>query len=131
MSPFILSALALGILSSLHCLGMCGPLVIGILPRQASAVKKTWVLVLYHSGRLLIYGILGVLAGLIGQKLFMPNFQQSLSIALGCIVLLWVITKYLSFKTRFQLNFINRTLNSWMGQFLNISYHRCRFLRWV
>jgi len=121
MPVFIFSALALGLLSSLHCLGMCGPLVIGIIPQNSSSFNKAAVLILYHSGRLLVYGLLGVLAGLIGQKLFLPNLQQTISIGLGIVLLLWVILKYLKIRSIGQLNFINNLLNKLMSKFLNIT----------
>jgi len=121
MPVFIFSALALGLLSSLHCLGMCGPLVIGIIPQNTTAFNKTAVLVLYHSGRLFVYGLLGVLAGLIGQKLFIPNFQQTLSIGLGILLLIWVIFKYLKIQSFTQFSFINNFLNKAMGKFLNVT----------
>jgi len=121
MTSFLLSALVLGLLSSLHCLGMCGPLVIGILPQNKSSLGKTGILILYHSGRLLVYGLLGFVAGLIGQKLFIGNLQQSLSISLGVILILFVLSKYFPLSKYFRLNFINTYLNRMMGYFLSIN----------
>jgi hypothetical protein len=69
----------------------------------------------------LVYGLLGVLAGLIGQKLFLPNLQQTISIGLGIVLLLWVILKYLKIRSTGQLNFINNFLNKLMSKFLNIT----------
>ncbi|MCK0131532.1 sulfite exporter TauE/SafE family protein [Flavobacteriaceae bacterium F08102] len=81
------SALILGILSSVHCVGMCGPIAF-ILPIDKSNVKKsTHLTLLYHLGRITTYASLGLVFGLIGKGLFMAGFQQRLSILLGVVMI--------------------------------------------
>ena len=62
-----------GLISSLHCVQMCGPLVIGYsLALGDRRVREQGLAHLaYHSGRILTYTILGGIAGLTGQTLRM------------------------------------------------------------
>lgn len=53
-----------------HCLGMCGPLVIlagARYPRQGLAAAPLHLL--YHIGRILIYGLMGIVVGALGGTL--------------------------------------------------------------
>lgn len=79
-----LSAFLLGIGGSLHCVGMCGGLVV------ASTNNKTGVVV-YQLGRLLGYMVLATIAAIIGTQL--NNYSTILgligSIALGGFFILW------------------------------------------
>lgn len=92
------SALVLGLLGSLHCLGMCGPIAFMLPLDQTNRVKKTAQLSIYHFGRLLAYGVIGVLFGLLGKGLSLFGIQQKLSIGIGAlmIVLVLVPAKYLN-----------------------------------
>ena len=69
----LLALVGIGLLTSLHCLAMCGGIVLshGVLSVRP---KQTWPKVLkkglaYQCGRLISYTLTGVLAGLIGQSL--------------------------------------------------------------
>ncbi len=85
----MIAALALGIFGSLHCLGMCGPLILSLPYNRAS--KKTEIIqhqVAYHSGRLLIYFTLGLMTGIAGETLRLFLMQQRISIISGVVILL-------------------------------------------
>ena len=71
------SALVLGLLGSLHCLGMCGPIAFMLPLDHSNTMKKTTQLSIYHLGRLLAYGIIGVLFGLLGKGLALFGIQQN------------------------------------------------------
>jgi sulfite exporter TauE/SafE len=92
------SALVLGLLGSLHCLGMCGPIAFMLPLDQNNGVKKTAQLSIYHFGRLLAYGIIGVLFGLLGKGLSLFGIQQKLSIGIGVLMIVLVLIpgKYLN-----------------------------------
>ncbi|GLU42810.1 sulfite exporter TauE/SafE family protein [Allomuricauda sp. NBRC 101325] len=94
----ITSALVLGLLGSLHCLGMCGPIAFMLPLDQSNMTKKTMQLSIYHFGRLLAYGIIGMLFGFLGKGLALFGIQQKLSIGIGVIMILLVLipTKYLN-----------------------------------
>lgn len=84
----ILSPLLLGLAGSLHCVGMCGPLMLA-LPLDASG---RWMVIrqmlVYHSGRILTYAILGVLFGLAGKGMAIAGFQKGLSVTAGIFMVL-------------------------------------------
>jgi len=79
----IWAAFLTGLFGSLHCLGMCGPLVIAL--PQSSGYKA----LLYHASRIVAYAIMGLLIGLFGKGLNLAGFQQSVSIGSGVLVLLF------------------------------------------
>lgn len=69
------STLISSFLGSIHCLGMCGPIVV-------IANQSTSDHLLYHLGRLLSYLALGFLAGFLGQFIFI-GFSESISTLLA------------------------------------------------
>jgi sulfite exporter TauE/SafE len=80
-------AFALGMLGSLHCVAMCGPLMIALPAPAGGAMRLFTGRTLYQLGRVMTYGLLGVLAGLFGRSLFLIGLQRWLSILLGVAVL--------------------------------------------
>lgn len=92
------TGLILGLLGSLHCIGMCGPIAFMLpLDRQNSA-RQLSQLGLYHLGRLFAYGLIGLVFGLIGKGLYLFGFQQKLSIALGLVMILLVLIPGRTFR---------------------------------
>ena len=87
----VFSALVLGVLGSLHCLGMCGPIAFMLPLERDNKAKKLMQLSIYHLGRLLAYAILGFAFGFVGKGLQLFGVQQKLSIAIGAIMILLVI----------------------------------------
>lgn len=92
----LLSALVLGLMGSLHCLGMCGPIAFMLPVDRDNGVKKLFQIFLYHFGRLLSYGMIGLLFGMLGKGLSIFGLQQKLSIAIGIlmIAIVFVPTKF-------------------------------------
>ncbi|WP_256470452.1 sulfite exporter TauE/SafE family protein [Robiginitalea marina] len=85
------TAMVLGLLGSLHCIGMCGPIAF-MLPLKRNDPYRQWgQLGIYHMGRLLAYGMIGLVFGLIGKGLYLFGFQQKLSIVLGVVMILTVL----------------------------------------
>ncbi len=86
------SAFLMGFLGSFHCIGMCGPIVLA-LPGKGFQYK-----LLYNIGRTITYILLGIAVGLIGQGAAFAGLQQSLSVAVGVVMLIIVLfTKYKHF----------------------------------
>ncbi len=78
--------LLMGFTGSLHCAGMCGPIV-WIMPFQAfNGLKKAAALALYHAGRISVYAVMAVILHSF-KNLFDPKVQQYISIALGVTLL--------------------------------------------
>jgi sulfite exporter TauE/SafE len=85
-----LSAVLIGLVGSLHCIAMCSSvtLLIGGQKRTGRYVIQR---ILYNVGRLLGYGLLGVLAGLFGRVAWFFGVQQWLTISFGVILLAGLI----------------------------------------
>ena len=87
----ILSALILGFLGSLHCVGMCGPITFMLPVDRSSNTKKFGQIFIYHLGRLSAYGILGAIFGVLGKGLYLFGIQQKLSILIGVLMIIIVL----------------------------------------
>jgi uncharacterized protein len=81
-------AFSIGILGSLHCVGMCGPIAMMIPGSGAAFWRHTFV---YHAGRILAYLLLGSVIGLLGQGIAFAGWQSWFSIALGVTILAVVL----------------------------------------
>ncbi len=77
------TAIIFGLISSLHCIGMCGPIAMMLPVDHKNPSKKALQILIYHLGRLTSYGILGLAFGLLGRGFYMAGIQQQLSIAVG------------------------------------------------
>jgi sulfite exporter TauE/SafE len=88
------SAILLGLLSSTHCLGMCGPLQ-GAFTSMFLRKGKWALLFIYHFSRILTYGLLGLLAGILGIAAGLQNWQQQTSLIGGLLLLFGFLTFYL------------------------------------
>ena len=96
------AAFFLGLAGSLHCAAMCGPLVLAVNsvrrqdPANPAALGRTDILhtLAYHSGRLVTYGILGAISGLIGAAIVFAGFQRWISIGAGCLILLGTLASF-------------------------------------
>lgn len=87
----LFSAFILGLLGSLHCIGMCGPIAFMLPVDRTNAFKKLSQITIYHIGRLLAYCFIGSVFGIIGKSLYIFGFQQQLTIAIGVLMILVVI----------------------------------------
>ncbi|MBB1148944.1 MULTISPECIES: sulfite exporter TauE/SafE family protein [unclassified Myroides] len=83
----MISALIFGLVSSLHCIGMCGPIALMLPISQNNQVVKIRQMFTYHIGRIAAYSLLGFVFGLFGKGLFLAGFQQQLSIVVGIIMI--------------------------------------------
>ena len=85
------SAFLLGLLGSLHCLGMCGPIAFMLPVDRSSRGRAGFQTAVYHGGRILAYSIMGLLFGLLGKGLNLFGTQQKLSIVIGALMILLVL----------------------------------------
>lgn len=120
---FYLGAILLGLASSLHCLGMCGPLL-SMFPWYKAGRSNLKSPLIHHSGRILSYSIIGIIGGIIGQSFIFIGLQQWLSIIAGISILLILLFKS---KLSSSLGFIlkpiqklhqNKSIGSSQKQFL-------------
>lgn len=87
----IYSALILGLISSLHCIGMCGPIAMMLPVDRTNEAKKVTQIMIYHLGRITSYSILGLFFGLLGRGLFLAGFQQKVSILVGILMITVIV----------------------------------------
>lgn len=90
MDSLLLSALITGLIGSLHCLGMCGPIALMLPQGSSSPVAFLCNRLLYNLGRIITYSFLGAICGLLGHLVALAGFQQTLSIVIGMIILLGI-----------------------------------------
>jgi sulfite exporter TauE/SafE len=81
------TAFILGLVGSLHCAGMCGPLALAL--PHAGNHPATYVAgrAAYNLGRVITYCGLGLIFGLLGKTLLLAGMQRWLSIGLGAALL--------------------------------------------
>jgi uncharacterized protein len=101
-------SLSLGLLSSLHCLGMCGPIALAIPVRSSNYYVRLFAILLYNFGRVSVYVLFGVIAGLFGKVFSFSGYQQGLSITMGCVILLVL------FFPRMTNSFGSKKLSEWI-----------------
>jgi len=91
MWAYLTAGLAIGILGSFHCIGMCGPLALSLPVHSNRLPVKFLGTGIYNAGRVITYSMLGMLFGWVGQSFAFFGFQQWLSIGLGVIVLIYFL----------------------------------------
>lgn len=112
MLAIITAGIAMGMLGSFHCIGMCGPLALSLPLNNTSIFKKFIASFLYNAGRVVTYTFIGLLFGLIGHSFALFGFQQILSIIIGSLLLLFLIFNQQIKKNQFSIPFINQFFNS-------------------
>lgn len=94
---FFASLFVTGLVSSLHCVGMCGPILIAfsqVLSSANPSPRPFWQpdFLYYHAGRIWTYGLLGFLAGWAGLELRQGTaalgWQRSFSVGVSVLVIL-------------------------------------------
>ncbi len=87
----LFSALLFGLISSLHCIGMCGPIAMMLPVNGSNPTQKVLQIIIYHLGRISAYASLGLIFGLLGRGFYMAGIQQQLSIAVGILMIVIVV----------------------------------------
>jgi uncharacterized protein len=81
------TAFVLGLVGSLHCAGMCGPLALA-LPSTGTTLRGFVAgRAAYNLGRIITYCGFGLFFGLVGQTLLLAGIQRWVSIGLGIVLL--------------------------------------------
>lgn len=88
------AAFIIGLVSSLHCLGMCGPLAFALPVRTTNKWNKLFKYLLYNLGRILTYASFGLVSGLIGEGFVAVGLQKVLSISAGILIIGTIIFIY-------------------------------------
>lgn len=87
------AAFLIGLFGGLHCVGMCGPIAITLFSQGERRGQVPGIL-LYNGGRILTYGLLGALMGLIGAAAVMFDVARFVSLVLGMVMLVLAARHY-------------------------------------
>ncbi len=98
MFQLILTGCLLGAVSSLHCVGMCGPIALSLPVHYLPPQQKTFGIFLYNTGRITMYALLGLLFGFVGRQVYLGGFQKTFSIGLGSLLLLVLLQSVFNIK---------------------------------
>lgn len=74
---FPVAALLLGLLGSVHCIGMCGPIALALPLRREKTKSLLSGIFIYNTGRAFTYAILGAISGLAGSAVKWAAGQQT------------------------------------------------------
>ncbi|MBK7335403.1 MAG: sulfite exporter TauE/SafE family protein [Saprospirales bacterium] len=85
---FLWTAFTIGLLGSLHCIGMCGPIALSLPYGGAGRLAAAGNGLLYNLGRTFTYVLIGSLFGLLGKGIFLAGYQSALSISMGVLMLI-------------------------------------------
>lgn len=91
----IFSGLVLGLLTSFHCVGMCGPIALSLPLNGDTKLKKLLGGIIYNLGRTITYAIMGLVFGLVGHGLSTLGFQKIVSIVAGTLMIATVFFPHL------------------------------------
>ncbi|MCF2487582.1 sulfite exporter TauE/SafE family protein [Dyadobacter sp. CY347] len=83
-------ALTMGLLSSFHCIGMCGPIALALPVQKGNAWQRTSGLFVYNLGRACSYALLGAAVGIFGNALALMGYLKYVSVLAGLFMLAYV-----------------------------------------
>ncbi len=110
MSDYYL-AFMIGLLGSVHCIGMCGPLAFSVPSLREGIGYIVFDKILYQGGRIISYCALGVFIGLLGQQIWMSGLQQGVSILTGILIILAAGSRIFKFSLGQQSSFLLKPFN--------------------
>jgi uncharacterized protein len=121
------TALTIGLIGSFHCIGMCGPIAVSLPLGRQSWIQKASGALLYNLGRIITYGMIGILFGLLGRGIKLAGFQQWASIVIGLIMIMTVVFPFL-IKGRLNIDlffggYTGHMINRFRELFGKQSYH--------
>jgi uncharacterized protein len=85
------TAFLLGLVGSLHCAGMCGPLALALPTSGSGRLAFAAGRAGYNLGRITAYCLLGLVFGLAGRSAALAGFQRWASLIAGAAVLIALI----------------------------------------
>jgi uncharacterized protein len=106
------TALIMGFAGSLHCAGMCSPLAMAVTSQKPFLLSK----VIYNSGRIFTYGILGAIAASFGSLFMITPYQGIISFVIGALFLLMGIGAISGVR----IPYITTALNRFTGRLKNL-----------
>lgn len=124
----ITAALLAGVVTSVHCVGMCGPLACSVNSLRRGETHRQLAPVLYHLGRLLSYGSIGALCGLLGRQPLQWIFGTPAVVLPWLLTLVFVIAALGLWKKLPRPRFLDGLLARLRFRALRLSANRGGFL---
>lgn len=90
-NSLLIIALTLGLASSLHCVGMCGPIAFSLGLNPKKKFDFTFRNLTYQFGRLTTYSMLGAVLGIVGYSVSFAGLQNPLSVIVGFLMILMAL----------------------------------------
>ena len=120
----------MGLVGSLHCAGMCGPIAFALPFDRSHWFKSFLGNYLYQFGRIFTYGFLGLMIGFIGRGFSLSGLQQPLSIGVGIIMILAVVLPQLPIFRKAQSSFTLKVskIKSLLGVYIHKKSYRALFI---
>ena len=88
------TALIAGLITSVHCVAMCGPLSCAFTPNKANDANAQLVLTCYHLAKLLSYAIVGTLAGTFGSVVIRSVSSSWLNLLPWILVVFFLVVAF-------------------------------------
>jgi sulfite exporter TauE/SafE len=85
------AALILGVVGSVHCAGLCGPLALALPAAGTGHSSFALGRFAYNLGRLVTYCLMGAVFGILGKTLLLIGIQRWVSIGLGMALLIGLV----------------------------------------
>ncbi len=101
----------MGLLGSVHCIGMCGPLVMALPLSHKTYFQKTISILLYHVGKITSYASLGLVFGMFGSEFPVFGLQRNMSIFIGFAMLVYVVYIFILKPKHFQFGIFSFLYN--------------------
>lgn len=116
-------AFLMGLLGSLHCAVMCGPIMLGMPFKKSNVLASGFQFLLYQFGRILVYTLLGIIVGALGNSIKVFSNQKTLSLAIGIVLVIFTALQFNKlYKNQFlklQFKLLN-PISKLMGKILNL-----------
>lgn len=105
----MIPALLLGLAASLHCVGMCGPLMLALHSAPQRSGQQAWLSAAqYQAGRIITYAAIGLFFGLAGKGLALAGLQQILSVAAGVLMITFALMAWQVERVVNRIPFVQR-----------------------
>jgi len=91
---YLWTAFLLGLAGSLHCAGMCSPLVMAVTGAPSALARRLQ----YNAGRILVYGFFGGMAAWLGSMFSWTAYRGILSVATGVVLIIFALAGITNLK---------------------------------
>ena len=117
MSVYLI-AIIMGLTGSLHCAGMCGPIMLFLPFHHFTGTRKIAAVASYHFARITVYAVMALIIYSF-REIFNPKLQQYISIILGSMLLVAGIMAFFPMNKRIiklpWTGFAKRQLSRFIG----------------